>query len=757
MTPQTENCPGVTPSQGTIRIAQVLSSGRGANSGLFLHPQGHRLVSAWCGQSGSVDFWGVDTGRHLQSFALDVELTDVGSQVGAELMPPGTDATPEHWPAHQLPVVDAHMNALGGNVALAAGRGARVFRFSPDEGELVPAQTLRGHEHAVVRVALDSSGERAITADSAGQIYVWDALAGRTQQMLRISTVPHTVGFIWNNMLAMCGDNTGRVICWELQHGRRHLQFQAHRGPLVRTAFNQDSGVLLTAGGDRAARMWNLEEGKQIGRDMNHRSPICDVAFAYAGRFVVTCGSDGHVAIWNSTDGDLLDWYFDSAPVYRIAFDRLNGTLVAGGARTIKVLNVDWQRLREVDANARSSGFMLEVSPADHAAMFAEPPRPQPTHNAVAGQEVPVGSVMTARQTTDLPFPDPSQLAVPRRGGPPSASVSAQPVPQRPNPGHPGQNVRPAFTSQAPPTMVPTPGPPTSNRTPTRPGAPAPGATRTQTFGGVGGQSLAEAMASAQQRQQEQQPARATAYGIGKAPASDATSFFGQVDPSPSSRMSSVDSDLIKAGQGGAPNAPAETVDALIERVDASRSRSQLSKLSEVAPAESKSGRLQGDELRKRLLTVALIVVLVMAGARMGVAWYFTNQGWPAAVAGRADEARDDFDEQVSIMQAEFAEYEEEEQANITSYRRSGSMSPESAERAIARVESRIEQRRSELDAEIGEAERDRDLRLGELELERRISAGRMANLSALGAGVITLLVALLVGLKPRDSKRHTR
>lgn len=739
----------MTPSKGTIRIAQVLSSSRGANSGLHLHPQGHRLVSAWCGQSGSVDFWAIDAARHLQSFAVDVELSDVGSLVGPPLMPPGADVGQDGGPVHQLPVVDSASNQLGGHVLLAAGRGGRLYRFAGDDSQLVATQTLRGHENAVTRVALDSGGEQAITADAGGQINVWDARAAKTRHILRISTVPHTVGFIWNNMLAMCGDDTGRVICWEVQHGRRHLQFQAHRGAVTRTSFNADSGVLLSAGLDGAARMWNLEEGKQIGRDMQHRSAVCDVAFAYAGRFVVTCGSDGHIAVWNSTDGDLLDWYFDGAPVYRIAFDRLHGTLIAAGARTIKLLSVDWQRLREVDANARSSGFLAEGTAADQVATFSQPPRPQPTYNPAPGQDVPVGAVMTARQTTDLPFPDRSELVVPRSSTQRQAPANPRP-PQQPS--KPISPVAPGPLGAAGRTgAIPT-------------AAPAPvgaGPKATQTFGGVGGQSLAEAMASAQQRQTEQTQ-RATTYGIGKGGAgsngNEAGSFFAEADAArQSARMSRVDSDLIEATNPRPPAfEPAETAAALIERVE-SASRSRVSSLAEIKKRDKAGRRLDPALIKRRLVIAAVAVVVVMTGARVGVSWYFTNHGWPAGVADRAAETNRELDGVVQGLENEFEDYEAEEQASITAYRRSGSMTPEAAERAIARVESRIAQRRARFERAVAEAEAERETRLSALETERRQSAVRMANLSALGAGVLALLVSLLVGLKPGNNQRRSR
>ena len=786
MSAKSENFPGTAPSKGTIRIAQVLSTGRGANSGLHLHPQGHRLVTGWCGQSGGLEFWAVDTGQHLQTVQLDVELADIGSQVRPDLMPPGSDADPDNWPAHLLPVVDSAMNSLGGHVAVGAGRGVRVLRFSGDESHLVPSQTLRGHEQAVSRVGIDSSGEQAISADPTGQIIVWNTVTGTQNHVLRISTVPHTLSFIWNNMLAMAGDGTGRVICWELTGGRRHLQFQAHHGAVERSAFNQDSGVLVTVGADSAARMWNLEEGKQIGGDMAHRSPVSDACFAYAGRFVVTCGLDGHIAVWNSTDGDLLDWYFDSSPVYRIAFDKLNGTLIAGSARSVKVLAVDWQRLRELDADARSS-FVMELSPADHAAMFSQPP-PRPQAN-YAGQngEAPIGSIMSARQTTDIPFADRSNLAVPRGSAPAqrpsvmSGTMPAMPLHGRPSAG-PGSSGSPSTNMHG---MAPAPGPAaqsqfptdssfgarggTSPPTPSGPladshggGMPPPVGSENQMAPGGGTPSLAAAMASAQQRQLEADK-RSTSYGIGKSTLhnvpSEANSFFNPVSPASgpgeaevTGRMSRLASDLIDAELHPPP--ASDPLEPRVPNQSKTDSRSGMARLQGSLADKANVSLANSQAFNKRLALSIACVLLFMVTTRSGVFWWYTENAWPASVAAEVSSVEETHNGIVTEAREVFDGHAASAEDRIQTYRRPNSgRTAEETETLIDRIEERLEGRRSDRDGIIEEAERVRDAALEELTHTRRVSAARMANLSGLAAAVVGLLGAILLVGRSRTKR----
>lgn len=695
-------------------------------------------MSVWCGAEASVDYWSAEGARHLQSFSLDVELADVGSQVAPQFMPPGADANADNWPVHVLPVIDSAMNADGGHIALAAGRGVRVFRTSTDERQLLPSQNLRGHEQSVTRVALDAGGDRALSCDATGQVVVWDTIRGQSQHVLRISTAPCALGFIWNDMLAMAGDDTGRVICWELDQGRRHLQFQAHHGPTLRTSFNQDSGVLLTAGADNAARMWNLEEGKQIGQDMPHRSAVCDVAFAYAGRFVVTCGADGHVAIWNSTDGDLLDWHFDSAPVYRVSFDRLNGTLIAAGARTIKVLSVDWQRLREVDADARSS-MMLGVSPADHAALFSNP---DPTFDAPPGpSQAPVGSVMPNHQTMEMRVPEAFGDALRR------TPHSPRPVPAsgRADARENDSLHAVAFASAR-------------SRHASGSGSGSRSEEQANPFEAVGASngvqngtpSLAAAMAHAKAR--EQPNTRATAYGIGKGADSttvDADAFFSALDSaSESARMSRMESQLIQTAAPAAAGSRAAIPVGSRSRSSAARVHSPEEEAERARVAEEKAAQEAQLAKRRKLITAGVTAFVLAVATRVGVALYFTQSAWPGAVAAEASSAREAYAAATEGIEEEFADYEAEEQANIARYEDSASMTPEAAERAIARVQARVQQRREQRDALLAEAEIARDAAYAEIETERRRAAGKMANISALGVLLVSLLIGLPLALR---------
>lgn len=758
MSTPSENTPGARASHGTIRIGQVLSSNRGANSGLHLHPQGHRLVSGWCGADSAVEFWAMDQLKPLGRYVIEAELSDIGAPLPQALIPSGADRNRDSWPAHVLPVVD--VSYAQRIVAAAAGRGVHLYECDPTGATLRASSVLRGHRDPVARVALNGEGSRAVSTDAHGNVLVWDTGASTPRHALRISKVPTIARFIWNDMLAMVGDDTGRVVCWELESGNRHLQFQAHHGALADAAFNEDSGILLTAGHDRCARMWNLEQGKQVGADMAHGSHVNCAVFAYAGRFIVTGGADGHVAIWNSTDGDLIDWYFDAGPVYRLAFDRLNGTLVVAGARTIKVLRVDWQRLRELDANARAN--VLSISPADHAAMFSQPPAaPVVTHASSTG-EAPVGSILAARQTAELPMPDRSNLAVER--GPAPAIPGGLTVPMMPDAaGGRGETVAPGGPATGPRAVAPGPRPFDS-----------------QKVAGAEFGSLAAAMASANLTPGARKaPTSPTSYSSGgtnpPTPVSDdADAFFRSLGDN--ARHSRLETDGYSDAQAvlgaaeavndpslapsvappspavsGATNPPTEPR-GIVARPAVPTTRSRPVAPPE-RPATREVARVTAVDVRRRFVACAAVLALVTVGVWAGVRTYYTTSGFPAGLA-----------EELSAVDAAYAQATEEaaealeafraqQNTQLRDYQRRNLPAAEFA-RVEASVASRIaEQERVMRDAE-WTASQAREQSLAALSARRNQEATRFANRSAGAAGLVTfLLCAVLLSSTIRSAR----
>lgn len=74
------------------------------------------------------------------------------------------------------------------------------------------------------------------------------------------------------------------------------LRFAWRHGDAVNSvAFSPDGRLVLTASGDRTARLWDTATGKPVGPPMEHRDLVVAAAFSPDGKLILT-GCADHTA-----------------------------------------------------------------------------------------------------------------------------------------------------------------------------------------------------------------------------------------------------------------------------------------------------------------------------------------------------------------------------------------------------------------------------------------------------------------------------
>ena len=97
------------------------------------------------------------------------------------------------------------------------------------------------------------------------------------------------------------GDKTARL--WEVASGKEIGVLKGHDGAVSGAAFSPDGRQVVTASEDTTARLWEVASGKEIGVLKGHDGPVSSAAFSPDGRQVVTASDDKTARLWEVASG----------------------------------------------------------------------------------------------------------------------------------------------------------------------------------------------------------------------------------------------------------------------------------------------------------------------------------------------------------------------------------------------------------------------------------------------------------------------
>jgi hypothetical protein len=234
-----------------------------------------------------------------------------------------------------------------GKYLVAAGCDGLVHRWTVDGWK---KDELAGHGGWVQGIAFHPDGQRMFTADSWGQIAVWE-FADQSPNL-------------------------------------RWLTREAHTGWMKALAISPDGTTLATCAGDRQVRLWSSEDGKLVRDLRGHESPVFCLAFHPDGTALASGDLNGMIRHWDLASGRTkrtldagvmfrrVDEMNDVGGVRSLAFDAKGQTLAASGAEIVTsgfvqakplVLTFDWesgkqQRRVQTEKPANEDGFALDVT-----------------------------------------------------------------------------------------------------------------------------------------------------------------------------------------------------------------------------------------------------------------------------------------------------------------------------------------------------------------------------------------------------------
>jgi hypothetical protein len=115
------------------------------------------------------------------------------------------------------------------------------------------------------------------------------------------------------------GDRIARI--WDIESGESRLPPLLHDSPILTAAFNADRRRLVTGCSNGTARIWNLLTAEPVGAPMKHSTPVRNALFNSNNRVLLTVADDDTVArVWDANSGRSKTELHHDAPVRLVSF-----------------------------------------------------------------------------------------------------------------------------------------------------------------------------------------------------------------------------------------------------------------------------------------------------------------------------------------------------------------------------------------------------------------------------------------------------
>ena len=87
------------------------------------------------------------------------------------------------------------------------------------------------------------------------------------------------------------GENSGRIIGWNIASGKEIFNFEAHQDQIQDLAFTTDGSRLASCSRDHTVKLWDTDTWNNIATFRDHLNHVNAVAFSPNGHWLISEGS----------------------------------------------------------------------------------------------------------------------------------------------------------------------------------------------------------------------------------------------------------------------------------------------------------------------------------------------------------------------------------------------------------------------------------------------------------------------------------
>ena len=99
-------------------------------------------------------------------------------------------------------------------------------------------------------------------------------------------------------VLTASGDKTARL--WDAATARSCAVLRGHEGQVYSAVFSPDGSRVLTASADKTARLWDAASGKELRVLRGHEDGVHSAEFSPDGSRVLTASADKTARVWST-------------------------------------------------------------------------------------------------------------------------------------------------------------------------------------------------------------------------------------------------------------------------------------------------------------------------------------------------------------------------------------------------------------------------------------------------------------------------
>ncbi|MBG80627.1 MAG: hypothetical protein CMJ39_07975 [Phycisphaerae bacterium] len=260
---------------GTILVIDLLSGRVLASldahaaeiTSMELSHDGTRLVTA--GRDNMIRLWDLTTGRKMRE-------------------------DERSWWSGDPNVLDPAAGHL-----IIAGQGNSLLLIDTKTGK--QKALLSNHDAPVQSIEFDSSGNRMVTGDESGRIWLWDTAQGLGLREFPGHEAAVTQLSLKDNRL-VSGSMDGTIRFWDVNRGQEMDDLKILVGDGIQLmAVSTEANLVAASMPDGSARAWTMSTGDRVASLGGDGSQISTLEFSGDGSLLMIQGEDGLLRTWDTT------------------------------------------------------------------------------------------------------------------------------------------------------------------------------------------------------------------------------------------------------------------------------------------------------------------------------------------------------------------------------------------------------------------------------------------------------------------------